>query len=67
MAFDSAADFPAATTLRHEALRRGLRVGGIDCMILAVAARCGTTLITKDRPQASLGDVFGIDTLVLEA
>jgi predicted nucleic acid-binding protein len=60
MAFDSAADFPAATTLRQEALRRGLRVGGIDCMILAVAARCSTPLITTDRPQAELAASMGL-------
>lgn len=33
MAFDSAADFPAATDIRRRALRKGLRVGGIDCLV----------------------------------
>ena len=66
MGFDSAADFPAATTLRHEAQRRGLRVGGIDCMILAVAGRCGATLITRDRPQAALASALGMSAVLLQ-
>ena len=66
MGFDSAADFPAATTLRHEAQRRGLRVGGIDCMILVVTGRCGATLITRDRPQAALASAFGMSAVLLQ-
>lgn len=54
LAFDSTSDFPAAIELRRQALRRGLRVGALDCMILAVAARYDVPLITKDRPQAEL-------------
>lgn len=67
MAFDSAADFPAATEIRRRALREGLRVGGIDCLILAVAGRRGTTLITKDRSQAALASAFGISAVLLDA
>jgi len=63
--FDSASDFPAATELRRQALRSGLRVGALDCMILAVAGRYDVPLITKDRPQAALGSAVGVKTLVL--
>lgn len=65
MAFDSAADFPAATEIRRRALREGFRVGGVDCMILAVAGRRGATLITKDRPQAALASACGISAVLL--
>lgn len=67
VAFDSAADFPAATEIRRRALRQGLDVGSIDCLILAVAGRRGTTLITKDRPQAALASVLGISAVLLDA
>ena len=58
--FDSASDFPAATELRRQALRSGLRVGALDCMILAVAGRYDVPLITKDRPQAELARSLGL-------
>ena len=58
--FDAAADFPAATELRRRALREGLRVGVVDCMILAVATRHGASLITKDRPQGVLARSLGL-------
>ncbi len=58
--FDSASDFGAATELRRSALRQRLRVGVIDCMILAVAARHGVPLLTLDRGQAALAHSHGI-------
>ena len=58
--FDSASDFPAATGLRRQAMRSGLRVGALDCMILAVAGRYDVPLITKDRPQAELARTLGL-------
>lgn len=64
--FDSASDFGAATELRRSALQRGLRVGVIDCMILAVAARYAVTLLTLDRGQAALAKSHGIGTRFLE-
>ena len=66
LAFDSVADFPAATEIRRRALREGLRVGVIDCLILAVAGRRAATLITRDRPQATLGNLLGIGVVRLE-
>ena len=65
LAFDSTSDFLAATDLRRAALRNGLRVGVVDCMILAVAGRYDVPLITKDRPQAELGSALGVETVVL--
>ena len=58
--FDSASDFGAATELRRSALRQRLRVGIVDCMILAVAARHGVPLLTLDRGQAALAHSHGI-------
>lgn len=63
--FDSAADFPAATEARRRALRQGLRVGVVDCLILAVAGRCSATLITRDRPQGTLAEALGVGTVLL--
>jgi predicted nucleic acid-binding protein len=64
--FDSASDFGAATELRRSALHQRLRVGVIDCMILAVASRYGVPLLTLDRGQAALAHAHGISARVLE-
>ncbi|MFZ4510571.1 MAG: PIN domain-containing protein [Candidatus Nanopelagicales bacterium] len=58
--FDSASDFGAATELRRSALSQRLRVGLVDCMILAVAGRHGVPLLTLDRGQAALAQSHGI-------
>jgi hypothetical protein len=58
--FDSASDFGAATELRRSALSQRLRVGIVDCMILAVAGRHGVPLLTLDRGQAALAQSHGI-------
>ena len=58
--FDSASDFAAATEFRRSALREGLGVGIVDCMILAVAARTQVPLLTLDRAQAALARVHGV-------
>jgi predicted nucleic acid-binding protein len=58
--FDSASDFDAATELRRSALGQRLRVGLVDCMILAVAGRHGVPLLTLDRGQAALAQSHGI-------
>ena len=63
--FDSASDFGAATDLRRSALRLRLRVGVIDCMILAVAARYGVPLLTLDRGQAALAEAHGVQARLL--
>ena len=58
--FDSASDFAAAAELRRRSLRQRLRVGVVDCMIVAVASRYDVPLITKDRPQAELARSLGL-------
>jgi predicted nucleic acid-binding protein len=63
--FDSASDFGAATDLRRSALRLRLRVGIVDCMILAVAARHDVPLLTLDRGQAALAKAHGLDAQLL--
>lgn len=63
--FDSASDFGAATELRRSSLRRRLRVGVIDCMILAVAGRHDVPLLTLDRGQAALAQIHGIGAALL--
>jgi predicted nucleic acid-binding protein len=63
--FDSASDFDAATELRRSALNQRLRVGIVDCMILAVAGRHGIPLLTLDRSQAELAARHGIDAQML--
>jgi predicted nucleic acid-binding protein len=63
--FDSASDFGAATDLRRSALSQRLRVGVIDCMILAVAARHAVPLLTLDRGQAALAQSHGLSATVL--
>lgn len=63
--FDSASDFGAATELRRSALRQHLRVGVIDCMILAVAARHAVPLLTLDRSQAALAQAHGAQARLL--
>ncbi len=60
LSFDITSDFTAATQLRRTALRRRLRVGIVDCMILAVAARHGVPLLTRDRAQAELATSVGL-------
>jgi predicted nucleic acid-binding protein len=63
--FDSASDFGAATELRRSALSQRLRVGVIDCMILAVAGRFGVPLLTLDWSQAELAARHGIESRLL--
>ncbi|MFM1966026.1 MAG: hypothetical protein RL134_1751 [Actinomycetota bacterium] len=63
--FDSASDFGAATELRRSALSQRLRVGIVDCMILAVAGRFGVPLLTLDRSQAELAARHGIESRLL--
>jgi predicted nucleic acid-binding protein len=63
--FDSASDFGAVTDLRRSALRRRLRVGVVDCMIIAVAARHDVPLLTLDQGQAALTEAHGVQARLL--
>lgn len=63
--FDSASDFIATTELRRTALRMKLRLGLIDCMILAVSWRSRTPLVTLDRAQSELAAHLRIEARLL--
>lgn len=60
--FDSAADFAGAATIYRAARRQGITPDSqVDCMIVAVAARSGSTLVTRDRLQADIARLFDVD------
>jgi predicted nucleic acid-binding protein len=59
--FDAVADFEGAAAINWVGRRRGITVGKVDCLILAVAQRTDTALATRDRRQAELGRMIGID------
>lgn len=59
--FDSASDFEAAAAISWLGRRQGIAVGRMDCLILAVAQRTDTLFITRDRRQAELGRLIGVD------
>lgn len=63
--FDSASDFIAAADLRRSALQRGLRVGVVDCMIIAVAARHDVPLLTLNSGQATLAQAHRVQAEIL--
>lgn len=61
LSFDSAADFAGAATIYRTARRSGVTPNSqVDCMIIAVAARTGSTLVTQDRQQAAIARLFGV-------
>jgi len=65
--FDSASDFGAGSELRRSAVHQRLRVGVVDCMIIAVAGRHGVPLLTLDRGQAALAKAHGVQAALLSA
>ena len=62
--FDSAADFDGAADIYRHATRRGLTPNShVDCMIIAVAVRNELPLITLDRKQAAVAEIFGVTVM----
>jgi len=59
--FDSVADFVGAARINREGRAKGITLGKVDCLILSVARRTGVSLMTRDRRQAELGRMVGID------
>ena len=59
--FDSACDFEAAAAISGFGRRRGLTAGKVDCLILAVAQRTNAGFATRDRRQAELGRLIGVE------
>lgn len=58
---DTAADFQGAAWIHGLGRSKGLTVGLMDCLILAVARAHKALLLTGDRKQARLGEVLGIN------
>lgn len=61
LAFDVAADFEGASDVYRTSRRLGVTPNNyIDCMIVAVAARRQAQLLTHDRQQARIAEIFGV-------
>lgn len=61
--FDSAADFHAAARIYRHCRANGITPRGmIDCMIAAVAARSGATILSHDADLIFVANVFGLAT-----
>ena len=61
LAFDVAADFEGASEVYRTSRGRGITPNNyIDCMIVAVAARRQAHLLTHDRQQARIAEMFGV-------
>jgi predicted nucleic acid-binding protein len=59
--FDPAADFHAAARIYRRCRAAGVTPRGtVDCMIAAVAWRCGATLLARDSDLHRVADVIGI-------
>lgn len=60
--FDSVADFNAATRIHRRCRQAGVTPRGmVDCMIVAVAYRCGATLLAWDVDMDRVAQVIGIE------
>ena len=62
--FDAVSDFEGAAAIYAEARRRGFTPNShVDCMIIAVAVRNELPLITLDRKQAAVAEIFGVTVM----
>jgi predicted nucleic acid-binding protein len=62
--FDAAVDFEGAAGIYQHAKRRGFTTNShVDCMIIAVAVRNALPLITLDRKQAAIAEIFGVTVI----
>jgi predicted nucleic acid-binding protein len=59
--FDSIVDFDGATHVYRTCRASAFTPRGIDCMIAAVAARNGASILAHDRDFARMALVMGID------
>jgi predicted nucleic acid-binding protein len=60
--FDVVADFEGAARIYRRCRRSGITPRGmIDCMIAAVAWRCGAALLEADRDLRNVARVIGLD------
>ena len=61
---DAVADFEGAASVYRAARRTGITPGShMDCMIVAIAARTSTPLLTFDRQQAQVAALAGVTVL----
>ncbi len=67
LAFDSVADFEGAARINREGRRNGITLGKFDCLILAVARRTGAVLLTRDRRQANVGRLLGVEVVYADS
>lgn len=59
--FDAASDFDGSARICSLARREGITANNhVDCMIIAVALRNDIPLLTYDRQQARIAEVFGV-------
>lgn len=62
--FDAVSDFEGAAAVYAAARRRGFTPNShVDCMIIAVAVRNELPLITLDRKQAAVAEIFGVTVM----
>lgn len=60
--FDPVSDFEAAARIYRSCRRSGVTPRGmVDCMIAAVAWRCGAALLTADTDLVRVAGVIGVD------
>ncbi len=60
--FSTVTDFEGAAEVYRVARSRGLTSSShVDCMIIAVALRTDATLVTLDRQQAVIAEIFGVE------
>ncbi len=60
--FDSVTDFEAAARIYRRCRQAGVTPRGmVDCMIVAVAHRCGATLLSWDVDMDRLAGVIGVE------
>lgn len=59
--FDAASDFDGSARIYSLARRRGITANNhVDCMIIAVALRNDIPLLTYDKQQARIAEMFGV-------
>ena len=62
LSFDTATDFAGATHIYRRCRMAGVTPRGmVDCMIAAVAWRCGAALLTRDVDLERVAKVIGIE------
>lgn len=59
--FESIADFEGAARINRRGRASGITLHKFDCLILAVAKRSGATLMTRDRRQADVARLIGVE------